>query len=177
MIPSAPRPMSSKVIGCRSGPGSTTLPTSRVPATAVRLTVLKVLVSRPPPVPLPSASRKAPSCWARIAEPLTCSVICEAPGKGLVKNNQAKLPSSAGTMLAAILLPSGAVAYKLSAVRVAVLTAREKFTCGRKVTPTSCAPLAGVTLTTVKAANASTLTVRVRLALLPAASLALRIRV
>jgi hypothetical protein len=38
----------------------------------------------------------------------------------LVKNSQAKLPSCAGTMVAASLLPSGAVAYKLSAVSVAV---------------------------------------------------------
>ena len=34
----------------------------------------------------------------------------ELPGIGLVKNSDAKLPSAAGTMVAAILVPSGAVA-------------------------------------------------------------------
>jgi len=46
MMPSGPRRMSSKVMGRRSGPGSTTVQSPWCPPTTVRLTVVKVLVIR-----------------------------------------------------------------------------------------------------------------------------------
>ena len=168
--PSGPRPMSSKVIGSRSGPGSTTLPSSLAPVTDVVLTVAKLQARSPPATPLLSASRKLPSCAARIAPPFRCNVTCAPPGIGWSKKSQAKLPSSAGTIVVASLLPSGAVAKKLFAFSVAGLTAREKKTWGLKVEPTSTAPLPGVTRATVKGESASMLTPRVSVVVLPAAS-------
>ena len=81
--------MSSKVIGNRSGPGSTTRPTSLVPLTDNWPTVVNDTLAAPPATLLPSASRKAPSAAARICEPSTCTVMRAAPGIGLARNNQA----------------------------------------------------------------------------------------
>ena len=170
ITPSAPRRTSSKVIGSRSSPGSTTLPTRRVPASTVLLTVMKLASACPPAVPLPSASRKAPSAAARIRLPSTCTVMRAPPGMGAVKNSQAKLPSVAGTMVAASLLPSGPVAYRLLALRVAVLTARLKLMTGRWVTPTSPLPSFGVMPVSAKGASASTVSARLICVALPAAS-------
>ena len=118
--------MSSKVPGSKSTPGSTTLPTSVVPVTTVELTVLKLPSAMPPGAPSASASRKAPSAAARILLPSTCRVMRDPPGIGLLKNSQAYVPSPEGTMVAANLAPSGPVAYRLSAVRLATFTARLK---------------------------------------------------
>ena len=57
-----------------------------------------------------AASRRRPSAAPRIFEPSTCKVTCEAPGIGVVKNSQANVPSLAGTIVAASVLPSGPVA-------------------------------------------------------------------
>jgi len=67
-------------------------------------------------------------------------------------------------MVAASLLPSGAVAYRLLAFSVATLTAREKVICGRNVTPTSLEPSVGDTPLTVKRCQRIDLTWRVRVA-------------
>ena len=84
MMPSGPRRMSSNVIGSRSTPGSTTRPTSFVFATAAVLTVVNVTVREPPACPSPSASRNAPSAFARILEPSTVTFTCVPPGMGVV---------------------------------------------------------------------------------------------
>ena len=87
-MPSGPARTSSRVPGLSSGPGSATMPESVVPGTAAVLTVVNVVVSVLPGVPLPAASSRLPSA-ALIVEPSTVSVIVEAPGRGLVKNSQA----------------------------------------------------------------------------------------
>ncbi len=88
-MPSGPRRTSSKVPGTRSGPGSTTRPTSLVPSTDARLTVVKLVVRLLPARPLPAASRKLPSLAPRIDAPTTWMVMRAPPGSGAVKNSQA----------------------------------------------------------------------------------------
>ena len=102
--------MSSKVIGCRSGPGSTTRPRSTVPATAVRLTVVKLTWRSPPATPSRLASRNAPSVAARMREPSTVTVIVAPPGIGASRNSIAELPSWLGTIVPASFVPSAALA-------------------------------------------------------------------
>ena len=109
-MPSAPALISSKVIGLRSGPGSNTRPMMVVPGMGMRLTVENVDVNRPPGVPLLSASSAWPSAAPNMVVPSTCTVIVSPPGIGLVKNSQAKVPSCAGTMVAASLVPVESVA-------------------------------------------------------------------
>src|SRR5205823_13945418 len=115
--PSGPTRRSSNVIGFRSGPGSATTPDNDVPGRFARLTVVNRKVSLLPGVPLPAASSSEPSA-ARIVEPSTVTVIVEAPGIGFVKNSQAKVPSAAGTMVAASFAPVVSVAKKLLALSV-----------------------------------------------------------
>ncbi|KFB74023.1 MAG: hypothetical protein AW09_000700 [Candidatus Accumulibacter phosphatis] len=101
--------MSSKVIGFRSSPGSSSRPLIVVPAIGVTLTVVKRDTNVPPAVPSPSASSAWPSL-ARMPSPTTWIVIVDAPGSGFFRNSQAKRPSAAGTIVAASLAPVVSVA-------------------------------------------------------------------
>src|SRR5262245_35425156 len=121
--PSDPARRSSNVMGFRSGPGSATAPESDVPGRFARLTVVNRKVSLLPGVPLPAASSRAPSA-ARMLEPSTVTVIVEPPVIGLVKNNQANVPSLAGTIVAGNFVPVVSVAKKLLLFKVAVLIGR-----------------------------------------------------
>ena len=77
-------------------------------------------------------------------------MACEPPGMGAVKKSQAKVASLAGRMVAGSFWPSGPLAKKLFAFRVAGSTGFEKKTWGRTVTPTSDAPAVGVAALTMK---------------------------
>ena len=110
-MPSAPRPVSSNVIGTVSGPGSATIPLMTVPATPVVLTVVKLMVRSDPDAAFVfAASRNAPSAAARIAVPTTCSVMTELPGNAPWNNRYAKLPSCAGATTDGTTLPDASVA-------------------------------------------------------------------
>jgi hypothetical protein len=171
---------SSGVIGVLSGPGSTTIPLTVVPGTEAVLTVVKVSVKVLPGVPVPAASSNEPSV-PFIWWPSTCSVTVEAPGRAWVKRSHApiSLPevSVVGTMVAGTTAPVESVAKKLEFVSVEASTGREKMIFGRYVTPTSVAAFAGVTLAIVSVGNVARETLRVSLAVLPAASVAMMVTV
>ena len=69
--------------------------------------------------------------------PLTKTVIVDALGIGLSKNNHAKSPSAEGTTFAGMIAPVVSVAYKLCESKDALMTGLEKITCGLKVLPMS----------------------------------------
>ena len=175
--PSGPARKSSKLIGLRSAPGPTTLPTRVVPATGVRFTVVKALLQLPPGVPLPSASSNWPSPAARILSPSSCRLMRVLPGRAASKSSQARFPCGAITMVAGRRFPAASVAQKLSPVTVAGSTGRLKLTWGRKVAPTSPEPSAGLTASIVSGMASGRRSVRVVVVLRPAPSCAVSVRV
>ena len=144
--------MSSKVIGLRSGPGSATVPASVVSGTAVGADRGEACVG---------ARRRACRCRRRrgrrrpprrgCVEPSTCSVI----GRGARHRRRRRtarrsVPSVAGTIVAGAASAAGVGGVEVVGVERGRVDRREKMTCGRKVTPTSPAPSAGVTSVTSK---------------------------
>ena len=83
------------------------MPEIDVPASEVVLTVLNGIRSVPPGVPSSSASSSRPLA-SLISEPLTTNSTSVPPGIGSVEKSQAKVRSSAGTILAGSFLPAKA---------------------------------------------------------------------